>query len=91
MFHPTKTDGSSRSKFGARGERGEHGKDGKSGDVLWFSNLGVFRFSREAKNNFFLPDTLFTAFVAKNHISYMLGAHDPGSAQDVVVIYAALA
>ena len=37
-FHPTIRDGSTWSKFGARGEHGEHGKDGKHGDVLWFSN-----------------------------------------------------
>ena len=37
-FHPTIPDGSTWSKFGARGEHGEHGKDGKHGDVLQFSN-----------------------------------------------------
>ena len=45
----------------------------------------VLRFSREAKNSFFPPpDTLFTAFVAtvQKIITYALGAHDPGSAQD---------
>ena len=33
---------------------------------------------------FFPPDTLFTAFVAtvQKIITYALGAHDPGSAQD---------
>ena len=44
-FHPTIRDGSTWSKFGARGEHGERGKDGKHGDVLRFSNLGVLRFS----------------------------------------------
>ena len=33
---------------------------------------------------FYPPDTLFTAFVApvKKIITYALGEHDPGSAQD---------
>ena len=43
-FHPTIPNGSTWSKFGARGEHGEHGKDGKHGDVLRFSNWGVLRF-----------------------------------------------
>ena len=37
LFHPTIRDGSTWSKFGARGEHGERGKDGKHGDVLRFS------------------------------------------------------
>ena len=55
-FHPTIRDGSTRSKFGARGEHG---------DVFLFSNLGALRFSenrapvlgelglREVKKTFF--------------------------------------
>ena len=36
------------------------------------------------EQNFFPPDTLFTAFVAtvQKIITYALGAHDSGSAQD---------
>ena len=36
------------------------------------------------RTGFFSPDTLFTAFVAtvQKIITYALGAHDPGSAQD---------
>ena len=100
LFHPTKTDGSSRSKFGARGEHGEHGKwkiwrcspvfPLRCSPVLQFRCFPVLKGSQE---QFFPPDTLFTAFVAtvQKINSCMLGAHDPGSAQDVVVIYAALA
>ena len=38
----------------------------------------------EAKNSLFPPDTLLTAFIAtvEKIITYALGEHDPGSAQD---------